>query len=94
MVSRKYEELQEKKLKYLLWLGKRATVRDEEIKVIRHWLEEDTIEEARIETLSPGDMVTISNGAFKNKEALIKEVGKKNAAHFTANGICRRSKNQ
>ena len=62
---------------YLFWLGERAVVKDEEINVIRKWLECDDVDEARIDVLNAGDKITISKGAFKNQEAIIKEVGKK-----------------
>lgn len=62
---------------YLFWLGKRAVVKDEEINVIRQWLECDGVDEARIDGLNTGDRITISKGAFKDQEAIIKEVGKK-----------------
>ncbi|MFN4764629.1 UpxY family transcription antiterminator [Gillisia sp. Q332] len=62
---------------YLFWLGERAVVKDEEIKVIRQWLENDGVDEAKIDVLNAGDRITISKGAFKDQEAIIKEVGKK-----------------
>ncbi len=62
---------------YLFWLGDRAVVKDEEINVIRKWLECDGVDEAKIEALKAGDRITISKGAFKDKKAIIQEVGKK-----------------
>jgi transcription antitermination factor NusG len=62
---------------YLFWLGKRAVVKDAEINVIRKWLECDGVDEAKIDVLNAGDRVTISKGAFKDQEAIIKEVCKK-----------------
>ncbi|MFO7721359.1 MAG: UpxY family transcription antiterminator [Gillisia sp.] len=62
---------------YLFWLGDRAVVKDEEIRVIRQWLENDGVDEAKIDVLNAGDRITISKGAFKDQEAIIKEVGKK-----------------
>ena len=62
---------------YLFWLGKRAIVKDEEIKVIRQWLDIDGVDEAKIEALSAGVRITISKGAFKDQKAIIEEVGKK-----------------
>lgn len=62
---------------YLFWLGERAVVKDEEINVIRQWLESDEVDGAKVEALSAGDRITISKGAFKDQEAIIKEVGKK-----------------
>jgi transcription antitermination factor NusG len=62
---------------YLFWLGKRAVVKDEEIELIREWLEGDSVGEAKIEALNAGDRITISKGAFKDQKAIVKEVGKK-----------------
>jgi transcription antitermination factor NusG len=62
---------------YLFWLGDRAVVKDEEINVIRNWLDCDCVDEATLETLSAGDRITISNGAFKDQNAIIQKVGKK-----------------
>ena len=62
---------------YLFWLGNRAVVKDEEINVIRKWLEGDGVDEAKIDVLNAGDRITLSKGAFKDQEAIIKEVGKK-----------------
>lgn len=62
---------------YVFWLGERAVIKDEEIEVIQRWLESDKVEEAKIDLLKAGDKITISKGAFKDQEAIIKEVGKK-----------------
>lgn len=62
---------------YLFWLGERAVVKDQEINVIRKWLECDGVDEARIDVLNAGDRVTLSKGAFKDQEAIVEEVGKK-----------------
>ena len=62
---------------FLFWLGKRAVVKDAEINMIRKWLECDDVDEAKIDVLNAGDRITISKGAFKGQEAIIKEVGKK-----------------
>lgn len=62
---------------YLFWLGKPAEVRDEEIRTIKKWNENDEIDQWQVEDLSPGDRITISDGVFKNQEALIKHIGKK-----------------
>jgi transcription antitermination factor NusG len=62
-------------VKYLFWLGKPAVVRDVEIETIRQWLEGDELEEVSVGDLSPGDKVIINSGAFKDQEAIVKEVG-------------------
>ena len=60
---------------YLFLLGVWAVVKDEEIKVIRQWLECDTVDEVKIEALKAGDRITISKGTFKDKKAIIQKVG-------------------
>ena len=62
---------------YLFWLGKPAIVRENEITVIKSWLEDDLIEEVKVSHLKPGDNIMIKRGAFKNKEAIVQKIGKK-----------------
>lgn len=64
-------------VRYLFWLGKPAIVRNEEIEVIREWLDDEKVEDAKVEHLSEGDKITIKNGIFKDQEAIIREVGNK-----------------
>ncbi|WP_158974651.1 UpxY family transcription antiterminator [Cellulophaga sp. L1A9] len=64
-------------VRYLFWLGQPAIVRDEEIAIIKKWLEDDTIEEITLNKLLPGDEILIKNGPLKDKKAIIQEVGKK-----------------
>ena len=64
-------------IRYLFWLGKPAIVRDKEIKVIREWLEEDKVDDAKVEHLNEGVQITIKNGAFKQQEAIIRDIGKR-----------------
>lgn len=64
-------------VRYLFWLGKPAMVKDEEIQVIKKWLDSDNVEEVEVNHLSPGDHITISNGNFKGQEAIISKIGKR-----------------
>lgn len=64
-------------VQYIYWLGKPAVIRDSEIEVIQKWLNDETVEEIEIASLSPGDQVTISKGSFKGKEAIVSKIGKK-----------------
>jgi len=73
---------------YLFWLGERAVVKDQEINVIRQWLECDGLEEAKVEALSAGDRITICKGAFKDQKAIIQEVGKKSMRLILPNLGC------
>ena len=64
-------------IKYLFWLGKPAIARDEEIEIIKSWLEEDSYDEFTIENISPGDRVKIKSGPFQNKEGIVQDIGSK-----------------
>jgi transcription antitermination factor NusG len=64
-------------VRYLFWLGKPAIVRNEEIEVIQKWLSHEKVNEAKVEHLNEGDRIIIKNGAFKDHEAIIREVGKR-----------------
>ena len=70
---------------YLFWLGKPAIVRDTEIKLIKNWLEDDLIDEVKASNLKPGDHLMIKNGAFKDKEATIQEMGKRKCKLILSN---------
>ena len=63
-------------VRYLYWLGKPAVIRDEEIQTIRDWLNNDLYRDVEVGHLSAGDKITIANGSFKGKTAIISEVGK------------------
>ena len=64
-------------VRYLFWLGKPAIVRNEEVEVIKDWLDDNKVDDAKVEHLSEGDKITIKNGVFKDENAIIREVGKK-----------------
>ena len=61
---------------YLFWLGKHALVKDSEINALKEWNNLGTGTTLWTEELTAGDRVHIANGAFKNQDAIIKEVGK------------------
>ncbi|WP_373059538.1 UpxY family transcription antiterminator [Zunongwangia sp. H14] len=69
-------------VRYLFWLGKPAVVRDEEIETLRNWLENDEVDEVKVEKYSVGDTVKISQGALKDQQANIQEIGKKRMRLF------------
>lgn len=64
-------------VKYLYWLGKPAIVRDTEIETIQNWLTGEDLEDLLITDLTPGDRVILQGGAFRNKEAIIKDASPK-----------------
>lgn len=64
-------------IRYLYWLGKPAVARDEEIEIIKDWLENDDYDALEINGISPGDRVKIKSGPFQDKEGIIQEIGSK-----------------
>lgn len=64
-------------VRYLFWLGKPAVVRNEEIEIIKEWLDDEKVMDVKVEHLNEGDRIIIKNGAFKDQEAIIREVGKR-----------------
>lgn len=64
-------------VRYLTWLRKPAVVKEEEIQTLKDWLESDKYEEVQVHNFSPGDKVTINNGALKGRAGTIQEIGKR-----------------
>ena len=62
-------------IRYLFWLGKPAIARDEEIEIIKDWLENDDYDNLEIGEISPGDRVKIKSGPFQDKEGIVQEIG-------------------
>lgn len=64
-------------VRYLFWLGQPALIRQEEMDVLKEWLESSNAEDISVTHLKPGDEVTISNGKLKDQEGIIAEVGRR-----------------
>lgn len=64
-------------VRYLFWLGQPALIRQEEMDVLKEWLESSNAEDISVPHLKPGDEVTISNGKLKDQEGIIAEVGRR-----------------
>lgn len=62
-------------LKYLFYLGVPAKVPNKEIKILKDSLTEGTSVPV-IENIKPGDKHLITEGPFKGKNGVVKEVGK------------------
>lgn len=62
-------------IKYLYWLGQPAVVKQEEIEIIRSWLNDERVKFEQIDYLSPGDKLKIAKGSFKGMDAEISEIG-------------------
>jgi transcription antitermination factor NusG len=54
---------------FVYWLGKPATVREEEIQLIQHFLQEYSNVKLEKNTIQTNDLVRIMDGALKNREA-------------------------
>jgi len=63
-------------IRYLFWLGKHAIVKDEEINVIKQWLDGGEFAEIDVLPYKVGEKIKIENGPFTNHNATIKEVNK------------------
>ena len=63
-------------VRYLFWLGNPAIVRNEEIEVIKKWLNESNDCEVTVAPYQIGDKVKLESGPFANQEAIVKEVNK------------------
>lgn len=64
-------------VRYMHWLGKPAVVRNHEIETIEKWLNNDEVDQMEIAEISPGDKLVISKGSLEGREAIVREVGKK-----------------
>lgn len=65
-------------MRYVYWLGKPAMVKDIEIEIIKDWLEGGRTEKIEVEGLQPGDRIKLNSGVFKDKDARIVYISKKN----------------
>jgi len=63
-------------VRYLHWLGSPAVIRDQEMQILRNFLEDTVLEDAVITQLQPGDKVSFKKGALKDQAGVIAKVGK------------------
>ena len=66
-------------VRYLFWLGKAAIVRDEEISVIKKWLDNADGADVLVESIKIGDAVKLESGPFFNQKAVVQEI---NNTHY------------
>lgn len=64
-------------VRFVFWLGKPAVVRDVEIAALKDHLEGDGVTSVQLTHLEPGDRVAITQGAFKDNDGVVRELGKK-----------------
>ncbi len=60
-------------VRYLFWLNRPAIVKDQEIEILKNWLSGEVLA-ARVQTLKPGDCLSIHKGPFKGKDGVIQNV--------------------
>lgn len=65
-------------VRYLFWLGKPAIVRDEEIKVIKKWLNNTVDTDISVSHYKVGDSVEIESGPFLSQKAIVQQVNSTN----------------
>jgi transcription antitermination factor NusG len=65
-------------VRYLFWLGKPAVVRDEEIKVIKKWLNTTDENDISVSQYKVGDSVEIDSGPFLSQKAIVQKVNSNN----------------
>lgn len=75
-------------VRYVYWLGKPALVKDKEIETIKEWMEEGRAEKIEVAGLTPGDLIKIKNGVFKDHEAKVLDIGKKSIRLVLTNLGC------
>ncbi|MBC6999399.1 UpxY family transcription antiterminator [Cytophaga sp. FL35] len=63
-------------VRYLFWLGRPAVVRDEEIDLIRNWLNNEDVDSISLEQLTAGKKVAIKHGVLREKRAIVEKVGR------------------
>ena len=61
-------------IRYLFWLGKHAVVKDEEINIIKQWLDGGENNSIDILPYKVGETIKIDTGPFTSHNAVIKEV--------------------
>lgn len=62
-------------VRYLFWQGQPAVVRDEELEMIRTYLEGRERQQVLVERLGVGDEVVLLRGALKDTHAYVEQLG-------------------
>ena len=61
-------------VRYLFWLGKPAVVRDEEITIIKKWMDPSEGNEVSVLSFKVGDAIQLDSGPFSTQKATVQEV--------------------
>ena len=70
-------------IRYMFWLGKRAIVREQEIDILKNYLNGNAIINQEIIKLNSGDRINLSG--FNNENGVIEKVSKNTAWVFLEN---------
>jgi len=62
-------------VRYLFWLGQPAIVKDEEIQLMQHWLQ-NTVTSFEVVGIQPGARFEIPSGPFVGKHGIVSKVEK------------------
>ena len=61
-------------VRYLFWLGKPAIVKDDEIHVIKKWLDAPEKFDVSVDNIKVGDTITVDSGPFATQKATVQEI--------------------
>ena len=61
-------------VRYLFWLGKPAVVRDEEITIIKKWMDPSEGNEVSVLSFKVGDAIQLDSGPFSTQKATVQEI--------------------
>ncbi|RTY84392.1 UpxY family transcription antiterminator [Flavobacterium sp. GSP27] len=61
-------------VRYLYWLGKPAIVRDEEIEVIKKWLNTSDCVDLTVASYQIGETIQLESGPFADQKATVQEM--------------------
>jgi len=70
-------------IRYMFWLGKRAIVRDQEIDILKNYLNGNAIINQEIIKLNPGDRINLSG--FNNENGVVDRISNNTAWVFLEN---------
>ncbi len=64
-------------VRYLFWLGKHAIVKDDEINIIKNWIENGDKLNMTVTQYQVGDTIKLNSGPFLDQNVVIKEITNK-----------------